>query len=79
MEKKERVGAYVFHFKGSERAQLTRAIDQAMVLVRTPQVTPPYLWCYLAGHGNSGMHCDERYLGGCLVLPCPYGAPYDPT
>jgi hypothetical protein len=37
------------------------------VLGRTPQVTPPYLVCYLASYGNFGMHRDERYLGGCLL------------
>jgi hypothetical protein len=36
-----------------------------MVLVRTPHVTPPYFVCYLGGHGNSWMHYDEHYLGGC--------------
>jgi hypothetical protein len=38
---------------------------QAMVLVSTPQVTPPYFVCYFAGHGNFWMHYDERYHGGC--------------
>ena len=36
-----------------------------MVLVSTPQVTPPYFVCYLAGHGNFWMDYDERYHGGC--------------
>jgi len=36
-----------------------------MVLVSTPQVTPPYFVCYLAGRGNFWVHYDERYHGGC--------------
>ena len=36
-----------------------------MLLVSTPQVTPSYFVCYLAGHSNFWMHYDERYHGGC--------------